>query len=207
MMNDIPATHSSSAINPFLKQGPVFIDSGMFYLRSLIGSDINERVLKWLTNSEMLAGLNLNALNFNLEQLRNFVLNFNNSTNYFIGIFAKKDNLLIGFYTIDVNLLHKVAMLTSGIGEPEYQGRYVYWKTIDALIDFFYMNRDIYKFTCRIVENNLRILFNFMNNPRFELEATLKNECLTPSGERVDILIFSSYADDGKKSAMLSQDK
>ena len=179
--------------------GPVYIDNPHFLMRTVVPEDINEQVVAWLTGTEMLVGLNLPPLNFNVQTLRAYISSFDNKNNYFIGIFSKKNNSLIGFYTIDVSFPHMVALITAGIATKNFEEKAVLWRTIDSLIDYFFQNRGIYKFSARVMERNLRAIFNFKGGSRFELEAVLKNECVTPSGERVTILVFSSFCDDGRK--------
>lgn len=177
---------------------PVRFETHGFIVRSLTPDDMNERILEWLANPEMMRGLNLGGLTFDLARLRSFVAGFDNRTHYFLGIFDG-ENVLVGFYTIDVNLTHKVGQLTAGIGERSGNGKKTFWATIDALMDHFYAERDIEKFSARVLASNYRMLFCFKDNSRFIMEARLQQECLAPDGSRVDILSFASFKGDGRK--------
>lgn len=172
---------------------PIFIDTNGYLLRSLTPDDVSASFLEWMNSKDMMEGLNLPPINFSAQQLTDYIKQFDNHRNFFIGIFDKRDNKLIGFYTIDVNLTHKIGHITAGVGSAGYSGKAVLWATIDALLDYFYLYRDLHKMAARILSKNKRMLFCFVKNPRFVLEAVLKEECLAPSGERVDILIFSSF--------------
>lgn len=179
---------------------PIFIETNGFLLRSLTPNDVSASFLAWMNSPEMMEGLNLPPLNFTHAQMAEYISRFDNLHNYFIGIFDKQNgNRLVGFYTIDVNLTHRVGNITAGVGEPGYVGKTVLWATIDALLDHFYTYRDLYKTVARILARNRRMLFCFVNNPRFKLEATLKGECQAPNGDRVDILIFSSFQPEGSE--------
>jgi len=182
------------AVRPFAQRGaPVHIETNGYILRSLTPADVTPRFVAWLNDQEMLAGLNLPTLNFSLEQLREFVAGFDNLRNYFIGIFDRSTALLLGFYTIDVNPVHKVGNVTTGVGEKDYQGKGVLWATIDALLDHFYAFRDVEKMTARILARNTRMLFNFRGDTRFKFEAKLSRECLSTDGKRLDVLVFASH--------------
>jgi RimJ/RimL family protein N-acetyltransferase len=183
----------SDAPSTALRGAPVHIETNGYVLRSLIPADATPRFLEWLNSEKMLAGLNLPPLNFSLDQLRGFIAGFDNRNNYLIGIFDKSNQLLVGFYTIDVNLTHKVGNITTGIGEAGYLGRGVLWTTIDALLDHFYAYRDVEKMTARLLARNFPMLFNFKDNPRFVLEARLSRECRAPDGKRLDILVYASF--------------
>lgn len=171
---------------------PIFIETNGYLLRSLTPNDVSAPFITWMNSQEMMEGLNLPPINFSAQQLSEYIKQFDNHRNFFIGIFDKTNHTLIGFYTIDVNLKHKVGHITTGIGEKGYSGKAVLWATIDALLDYFYLYRDLHKMVARILAKNKRMLFCFVKNPRFNLEAVLKEECLAPTGERVDILLFSS---------------
>ncbi|AWM79907.1 GNAT family N-acetyltransferase [Gammaproteobacteria bacterium ESL0073] len=177
-----------------LKPSPIFIETNNFILRTLIEQDVNEHFLTWLNCERMMSGLNLHGVQFSLESLRQFICNFNNLTNYFIGIFDKTDKTLIGFYTFDIDLKHRVGSISAaGIGETSYSGKKVFWATIDALLDYFYLYRGAEKIVARVLRKNVPMLFSFTKNPRFSLEAVLKKECLGANGERLDVIIFSSF--------------
>ena len=188
-------------LTPPVTPAPVFQTSGRpvdlltngFILRSLLPADVNPRMLAWLSDQQMMQGLNLASLDFDLDGLRRFVAGFDNFHNYIIGIFEQSSGLLIGFYTIDVDLKHKIGQITTGIGERAYQGKGTLWATADALLDHFYAERDIDKFSARILAKNYRMLFNFKDNPVFVFEACLRQECLAPNGERLDILVFAAF--------------
>ncbi|VFS47338.1 GNAT family N-acetyltransferase [Budvicia aquatica] len=171
---------------------PVYIETNGYLVRSLAPSDVSDTFLQWMNSEDMMEGLNLPPINFSAQQLADYIAQFDNHRNFFLGIVDKSNNALIGFYTIDINLNHKVGHITTGIGEKNYSGKAVLWATIDALLDHFYLYRDLHKMSARILAKNRRMLFCFVKNPRFKLEGVLKEECLAPTGERVDILIFAS---------------
>lgn len=194
-LNTLPVDLFSPPTIRVLEGTPVSLAAGRYLLRSLTPGDATPRFLTWLNSPEMLQGLNLSALNFTLEQLRRFIAGFDNRQNYLIGIFARDSGLLVGFYTIDMNLKHKVGQITTGIGEKAFEGKGALWATNDALLDHFYEHRDIEKMTARILSRNHRMIFNFVGSPTFFFEAKLKEECLAPDGKRLDILVFSSFRD------------
>ncbi|MDH7785447.1 RimJ/RimL family protein N-acetyltransferase [Ochrobactrum sp. 19YEA23] len=180
--------HSPNSTHP-----EVYIESEDYYVRSLRDSDVNENLVSWFNRTDMLRGLNLNELNFTLASFRHFIVRFDNFHNYILGIFDRSNDSLVGFYTIDVNRNHKIGSLTTGIGDQKQRGKQTLWATIDDTLDHFYAERDIEKFTARILARNYAMLFNFKNNSRFVLEGHLKQECLAPNGERLDLLVFASF--------------
>lgn len=174
---------------------PVYIETNGFLLRTLTPADVTPDFVKWINSPELLAGLNLPALGFTKEKLAQFIASFDNLHNYFVGIFVPKTNQMIGFYTMDVNLIHKNGNITTGIGESAFEGKGVLWATIDALLDHFFIYRDLFKVTARILSSNRRMIFNFVNNTRFAFEARMYKECLGQDGKRKDLLVFAAFKD------------
>ncbi|MBM7322259.1 GNAT family N-acetyltransferase [Brucella sp. RRSP16] len=173
-------------------------ESKNYCVRSLLPSDVTRDFLSWFSKEDILRGLNLADLDFDVEKLRRFVAGFDNVHNYMLGIFSRKTNLLIGFYTLDVNLQHKVGVITTAIGHDAHRGAGVMWETIDGVLDYFYDNRDIEKITARVLAKNYSMLFNLKQNLRFVLEARLRHEARAPDGRRLDVLVFASYRTDPK---------
>jgi RimJ/RimL family protein N-acetyltransferase len=193
----VPAAHPPS---PNRAAVPVHIETNGYLLRSVVAQDITPRVVHWINSESMRSGLNLSPLNFDLERLRCFVTSFDSLHNHFIGIIDKTNGLLVGFYTLDVNLMHKVGNVTCGIGEADYQGRRVLWQTIDALLDHFFLYRDVEKITARILARNRPMLFNFIDNTRFVFEAKLLRECIGTAGERMDVLVFAAHRNGSREA-------
>lgn len=173
---------------------PVHIETLDYLLRSIVPEDISPQFLQWINSEELMRGLNLSGVHFSHESLKRFILSFDNYRNYLVGIFSKTGNELIGFYTMDVNRLHKTGNLTAGVGVQAYKGKDVLWKTATPLVDHFFAYRDVEKVTARVLANNYKILFGFMkNNILFVLEAVLHDECLGIDGKRIDLLVFSAF--------------
>lgn len=191
----IPAQPIRASARPVLTPSapaPVHITTHGFTLRTLLQSDITPRFLEWINAPAMRAGLNLPDLKFDEPGLRRFINSFDGRHNHLIGIFS--DGMLIGFYTVDVNLTHKVGALTAGIGESGNERRKVYRATVGALLDHFFTYRDLQKMIARVLASNSAMLFNFIDNSRFFFEARLRRECLAPDGRRVDVMLFAAFA-------------
>ena len=152
--------------------------------------DVTPAFLKWLNSAEVMKGLNLASVKFTQESFKQFIDSFDNHRNYLVGVF--ENNALLGFYTLDVNRLHKTGNITAAIGEGR-NGKNVLWATGEALIDHLFCYCDIEKITARVLENNRRMLFNFLGNARFVFEARLYKECLGIDGTRLDLLLFCAF--------------
>jgi len=171
------------------KGEPFQLDLDDYFLRSLRKPDANSAFTGWMNDPELLAGMNLRAFNMTLQDLQNYIGRANNLDKYMIGVFAKPDMKLIGFYQIDVSLLHRRASITAAIGEKEWWGKGVLKDTARPLVDAFFENRNIEKMSLKITSKNRKILFSLIGT-RFKHEGCLVQEVLTPNGDRVDLHVF-----------------
>lgn len=182
---------SSKARIPAPPQGKAFqLDLDEYYLRSLRKPDANTEFTEWLNDADLLAGMNLPAFNMTVQDLQNYIGRANNLHKYLIGIFAKPDMKLIGFFQIDVTLLHRRASMTAAIGEKEWWGKGVLKDTARPLVEAFFEHRNIDKMSLRITSKNRKILFSLMGT-KFKHEGCLEKEVLTPEGERLDLHMFA----------------
>lgn len=175
---------------------PVYIQTKNYLLKSLTANDINDNFISWIKTDEMALGLNVETRNWNVDFFKNMLSHqYDNIAHYIIGIFDLKDNELVGFFSFDLNYVHEIAYITAGMNSKRISPKVVFFETTDALVKFFFEQRGMNKISARVLSNNVGILFCFIDNKTFELEATLKSECKSLDGKRMDILIFSSFKD------------
>lgn len=174
-----------------MKSVPIHIETNSYKLRSLVPEDITPPFIGWLNSANVMVGLNLASVQFTQQSFKQFILGFDNYKNYLIGIFT--NGALIGFYTMDVNHLHKTGNITAAVMQNTSTKIGVLWGTIDALLDHFFIYCGVEKITARVLENNRKMLFNFLGNPRFVFESRLYKECLGIDGERLDLLLFCAF--------------
>src|SRR5690606_23748451 len=132
-----------------------------FHLRTLNPADATPRLISWLQEEGLLRGLNVQRREWTLDQLKAFIASYDNIHRYLVGIFESGDSL-IGFYTLDVNLLHKSAQITAAIGDNSFVGRNVLIETGKPFVEYLFARRDIEKVSARVLASNKRVVFNFM---------------------------------------------
>lgn len=177
-------------------EAPINIETENYQLRSLHPSDASSCFQEWLRDDELMGGLNLSPVTWSLQQVQSFIGSFDNRRKYIIGIVSRPTSELIGFYTIDVNQKHRMGQITVGIGDKRYLGKGVLAETAPALVDEFFMHRNLEKMNARVLARNTRMLFNFVHSKRFQLEGRLRKESLAPDGKRLDILTFGCLKTD-----------
>ena len=180
----------------------VYLESDGFILRTLSPNDISPRVAGWFTSERMCRGLNMPVVEERgVDDVRNFPPTFDNIRGYLIGIYDGRHGPLIGFYVVEVAPSQQAARITFGIGEESYEGQRVSWRTIDVLLNFFFLEIGIQKVYAAVLSTNLRMLFNFIGNPRFIFKGRIDDACEGPEGDHLDTLIFVAHkpesVDDG----------
>lgn len=173
---------------------PLHVEAGGYVLRTLAPADATPAMLDWLQSPAMLAGLNLPQPAMTLEQLRAMIAGSDCLNNHFIGIYTGDTKELIGFYQLSVNLQHRAALLTGGVGVPAYLGKDVLYSTVTALVQHFFAFRSIDKITARVIARNRRALFSFWKGGTpFMLEGVLRRECVLQDGSRGDVVVLAAY--------------
>lgn len=172
---------------------PILVESDNYLLRSLRATDAGAPFIDWLSDDDILRGLNLPPRQWTPETLRQFIASFDNITRHLIGIFDLHTKQLIGFYTLDVNLVHRTSQITAAIGDKAYIGKNVLYEATPVFVRYLFEKRNVDKVSARILSTNRRVLFNFMIPDVFVFEARLKQEVIAPGGKRADLLVFSAF--------------
>ena len=171
------------------REPPIHIETHGYVLRSLRPADATSDLLEIVNSKTLQSGLNIDLIDFDATSLAEFIGRFDDKHNYLVGIF--KNGLIKGFYTVDVNLTHRVGIITAGISESASREDRVYWATIEAFIEHLFVYRALEKISARIFASNRAMLFNFMSAKLFQHEATLRKECISLDGTRQDVMVFS----------------
>ena len=111
------------------------------------------------------------------------------SYRYIIGTFAKPERRFVGFHSVEVNKMHRVAQIAFVAGDEEYRARPPTDELSHAIIDEFFDNRGVEKLVARVLARNFRALW-IMKESTFRFEAILTQDNLLPSDERTDIAQF-----------------
>lgn len=187
-------THNQAGL-AYGRGQPFHVETPHYVIRSLRAADMTEEVVAWFNNPAMLAGLNLQALNFSLDGLRAFIASFDNRENYFLGIFERETGQLLGFYNFAMDLEHQTGTLNLGILPELKIGGPILWPTVEVVLEEFFQHRNVEKIKGMVLGSNRRMLFTLLMNKHFVHELTLKQECQGIDGKRHDLLVFSCFKD------------
>jgi RimJ/RimL family protein N-acetyltransferase len=182
------------------KGRPVILKTERFALRSLKPSDASERWMNWLKDPEVMSPLNAPIRKWAVKELMAHIGSADNNERYLIGIFDLSSNVQIGFFMVDVDLMHRRANFNIVIGEKSWWGKGVVNETRAALLDEFFNNRSIEKATGMPLARNFPAVFNYKAQG-WRHEGTLRGQCLSvEDGSRLDQYQFGLTKDNWSAS-------
>jgi RimJ/RimL family protein N-acetyltransferase len=165
---------------------PVLLKTDRFELRSVTPADASDRWLGWVKDPAIMGPLNMPARAMRREELAGHIASVDNNARFLVGIFDKIDGAQIGFFMIDIEIMHRYAIFNVAIGEKDWWGKGVVNETRAALLDHFFETRGIEKAVGLPFARNFPALFNYKAQG-WRHEGTLRGQCLSAAdGSRLD---------------------
>jgi RimJ/RimL family protein N-acetyltransferase len=165
---------------------PVLLKTDRFELRSATPADASDRWLGWAKDPAVMEPLNMPARAMRREELAAHIASVDNQMRYLIGIFEKAGGTQIGFFMIDVDVMHRYAIFNVAIGEKGGWGKGVVNETRAALLDHLFETRGIEKAIGLPLARNFPALYNYKAQG-WRHEGTLRGQCLSSKdGSRLD---------------------
>jgi RimJ/RimL family protein N-acetyltransferase len=178
------------------KGRPVFLETKRFSLRSLKPSDASERWMNWLKDPEVMGPLNAPIRKWTAQQLMAHIAVADNNERYLIGIFDRVSKIQIGFFMIDVDLIHGRATFNVVIGEKSWWGKGTVNEVRAALLDEFFNHRGIEKASGMPFARNFPAVFNYKAQG-WRHEGTLRSHAISAAGgARLDQFQFGLTKDE-----------
>jgi ribosomal-protein-alanine N-acetyltransferase len=165
---------------------PVLLKTDRFELRSVTPADASDRWLGWVKDPAIMGPLNMPARAMRREELAGHIASVDNNARFLVGIFDKAVGAQIGFFMIDIEIMHRYAIFNVAIGEKDWWGKGVVNETRAALLDHFFETRGIEKAVGLPFARNFPALFNYKAQG-WRHEGTLRGQCLSAAdGSRLD---------------------
>jgi len=175
---------------------PMRLATERFLLRTHVPDDASDHWLSWLVDRDVMGPLNAPISEFTLESLKEYIVGFDSSNRFLIGIYERASELHIGFHVVYVNRPHRVANFNVFIGDKDWWGQRVVLETRAMLLDYFFSEQDIEKAIGLPLERNFPAIFNYKAQG-WALEGILKGHVLSAiDGTRIDQYQFGMLRDD-----------
>jgi len=144
----------------------------LIYLRYIKLSDVGDRYLSWLNDSEVMESIATS--NYNLKNLRLYVKDkISNKDTHFFAIILKNRNLHIGNIKLDFHdSKANVSELGVLIGDKDFWGKGIAKEACSLLLNYGFNILKIRKIYLAVYEHNLSAI-NLYKSLGFQLEGKL----------------------------------
>jgi [ribosomal protein S5]-alanine N-acetyltransferase len=181
------------------KGRPVLLKTDRFELRSVTPADASDRWLGWVKDPAIMGPLNLPVRAMRREELAAYIASIDNNMRFLVGIFDKAGGMQIGFFMIDIEIMHRYAIFNVAIGDKDWWGKGVVNEARAALLDHFFEARGIEKAVGLPLARNFPALFNYKAQG-WRHEGTLHGQCLSlTDGSRLDQYQFGLLRKEWRK--------
>lgn len=175
-------------------QQPIRLETNRFILRPLEQADVTGRLVRWLHDDDLLRYVELPERPSTNDFLR-FMRQFDNVTNFLLGIFEKSDERLLGFYQVHTEPDLGRANTEVMIGDRRHWGTNTVFETRTRLLDYLFDTLGLYRVYGTVHARNLPALFNY-KALGFTCEGILRGHATTPDGEHADVYFFGMLRDE-----------
>lgn len=173
---------------------PIRFETPRFYLRSLRPQDANEEYVSWWNDPEIQRGFGSSPRNFDRAKASRHIATFNNRNKFHLGIFSKKNDKMIGFFTI-VFQPGKVAATNICVGNKSYWGEDILLEIKTVALEFVFGVMNMEKAESRIYGRNLSSIYT-NKVMGFKPEAVVRKHVPGPEGKRLDVYVFGLLKDE-----------
>ena len=168
---------------------PLCLETSRFFVRSMTPADVTNQFIAWTRDPEVIQTLNLPVRKVKREEFVRYVQRFDNKVSFGLGIFTKKEDHHIGFYSVLCDNRQATAITNVVIGERDYWGKGVVIETRAAILDFLFDRLAIHKVWGKPFARNFPAVFNYKAQG-FTCEGVLREHLKSVTGGRIDQLVF-----------------
>jgi ribosomal-protein-alanine N-acetyltransferase len=154
-----------------------FLEGERIYLREVRLSDVNERYYNWMNDSEVTQYLEKRYIPQSMENIRNFVIEKDGSTDeLFFAICLIENDLHIGNIKLGpINWIHRFGDISLLIGDKTYWGQGFATQAIRLVVTFAFETLNLHKLRAGYYAGNIGSGKAFIKNG-FKQEGILKNQ-------------------------------
>ncbi|MEQ1866794.1 MAG: GNAT family protein [Micropepsaceae bacterium] len=164
-------------------------------MRRLTVEDASDRFAGWFEQAEVREALNLPAQSKTKAQICDYILTFDQETNYLVGIFDKANDLLVSIITIRIDWRLRRFLANTVVGEAEYRNRGVLSEISRPWRDFFFETLDLHVMTATALATNKPIA-GYLAKTGWTLVRTLKGHTRRHSdGAMIDLCLYQLTRD------------
>jgi RimJ/RimL family protein N-acetyltransferase len=172
-----------------LPKRKVWIDCGLYVLRTITVEDATERWAGWMADAE--ASYMLNAPPMPKSDIIAYIKSFDQRTRILIGIFEKASGLLLGFLRNDVDFAPGRFLVSMIIGEPEYRNSGVAMAVTIPSRDYFFEPLGMNVMMATALAHN-RPIIHYLYHTGWTLDRTIERHVKSNLDDQMFDLCFFS---------------
>jgi len=173
---------------------PLNIASANFVLRSMTAADVDDRMVGWFADRDVMEYVAL-PMHLPREQVVRLVQSFDNKSTFLLGLQPKTGPALIGFYRVWCYHHYGYAKTAVLIGDRAYWGKKAVLETRAVLLDFLFDGLRLHKVTGAVYTRNHAAVFNYKAQG-FRCEGILREQEPGRDGQRLDVYLFGMLRDE-----------
>ena len=161
---------------------PLLIDAPFGRIRSLRPSDVDERLLAWFADPEIMRAINLAPQPATKPEMRRYVEAFDNRTKMILGIFDTRGKL-VGLVLGEMSPRHRSIRISLLTGDRSHAARRVIVKGLPVFFDGLFEKRGIEKIAAHVTECN-EVVGRALERAGMQREGHLRGNLLAADGAR-----------------------
>ena len=166
----------------------IILNGKRFYLKTLDATDISDKYIDWLNDSEVNRYLDVQHIKSTYDTANLYVNDFNNQDKYIFGIYTN-NNQHIGNIVLHINAMHNTAYVGYLVGDKSFWGEGASVEAFTILLDYAFCKLGIRKVSGTTAADNIPAIIN-AKKLGFTQEGKLREEC-NYDNVLVDVCIFS----------------
>jgi len=172
------------------------LETERFIISSMLREDVTEEFTDWLSDPDVMMGLNMHRKRLTRPQAVRFVISCDNHSRFCLAVKDKANGQLIGLFIVNCDLNQQIAETSVVIGNKDYWGKDVVKEARFVLLDFLFDQMNMFKVIGRPHGRNFSSIYNY-KALGFTCEAVLRQQMKAINSEqRLDQLIFGILKDE-----------
>jgi RimJ/RimL family protein N-acetyltransferase len=136
----------------------IHLETPRFILRTVEPSDVTLKWAAWLADPAKTRTLNAKPVTLSVDDIRNYLANFDHVKAHILGIFERGSEVMIGFWEVYVDWRHREFLINVLIGERGRASLDAREETQWALHAYFFDTLGLEAMRCSVVSTNSLIV-------------------------------------------------
>ena len=151
-------------------------------------SDVDDGIVGWFGDKDLMNYTDYPKIRTRAHLLK-WLKRFDNRERFFLAIFCKQTDALVGFYTLTVSGEGMVGSANVVIGNRDFWGSETVIETRRKILDLLFYGLHVHKVVGSVASRNFPAIYNY-KALGFRCEGVLKEHVKTGKGELCDLCVF-----------------